>query len=69
MPQNQCPMLLRSMLLVNGFNDIDDDDSLQSSKDILEIVKTCLKAVKKLKTGHTIKMMTHLVAIAEYVKL
>jgi hypothetical protein len=48
---------------------IDDDDYLQSSKDILEIVKTCLKAVKKLKTGRTIKMMTQLVAIAEYVKL
>jgi hypothetical protein len=31
--------------------DIDDDDCLQSSKDILEIVKTCLKTVKKLKTG------------------
>ena len=49
--------------------DIDDDDSPQSSKDILEIIKTCLKAVKKLKTGRTIKMMTQLVAITEYVKL
>jgi hypothetical protein len=49
--------------------DIDDDDCLQSSKDILGIVKTCLKTVKKLKTGRTIKMMTQLVAIAEYVKL
>jgi hypothetical protein len=48
---------------------IDDNDCLQSSKDILEIVKTCLKAVKKLKTGRTIKMMTQLVAVAEYVKL
>jgi len=48
---------------------IDDDDSPQSSKDILEIIKTCLKAVKKLKTGRTIKMMTQLVAITEYVKL
>jgi hypothetical protein len=38
--------------------DIDDDDSPQSSKDILKIIKTCLKAVKKLKTGRTIKMMT-----------
>ena len=49
--------------------DINDDDSPQSSKDILEIIKTCLKAVKKLKTGRTIKMMTQLVAITEYVKL
>ena len=49
--------------------DIDDNDCLQSSKDILEIVKTCLEAVKKLKTGRTIKMMTQLVAVTEYVKL
>jgi hypothetical protein len=51
------------------WHNIDDDDSLQSSKNILDIIKTCLEAVKKLKTGHTIKMMTQLVAITEYVKL
>jgi hypothetical protein len=34
--------------------DIDDDDDPEASKDILEIVKSCLK----LKTGHSIKRMT-----------
>ena len=46
-----------------------DDDSPEASKDILEIVKSCLKGMKRLKTGRSIKMMTQLTAIAEYVKL
>ena len=49
--------------------DIDDDDSPETLKDILEIVKGCLKSMKGLKTGCSIKMMTQLTAIAEYVKL
>jgi len=49
--------------------DIEDDDSPEASKDILEIVKSCLKGMKRLKMGRSIKMMTQLTAIAEYVKL
>jgi hypothetical protein len=49
--------------------DIDDDDSPEASKDILKIVKSCLKGMKRLKTGRSIKMMIQLTAIAEYVKL
>ena len=49
--------------------DINDDDSPESSTDILEIVRRCLKEVKQLKTGCTVKMMTQLTAVAEYVKL
>jgi hypothetical protein len=49
--------------------DINDDDSPESLTDILEIVKRFLKEVKQLKTGCTVKMMTQLTAVAEYVKL
>ena len=49
--------------------DIDDDDGPDPSKDLLEIIRNCLKEVKRLKTGRSIKMMTQLTAVAEYVKL
>ena len=49
--------------------DINDDDGSDPSKDILEIIRNCLKEVKRLKTGRLIKMMTQLTAVAEYVKL
>jgi hypothetical protein len=46
-----------------------DEPTTSNSKDILWIIKNCLKEVKKLKTGRTIKVMTQLTAVAEYVKL
>ena len=49
--------------------DIDDDDGPDPSKDLLEIIRNCLKEVKRLKTGRSIKMMTQLTAVVEYVKL
>ena len=49
--------------------DINDDDSPESSTDILEIIRRCLKEVIQLKTCRTVKMMTQLTAVAEYVKL
>jgi hypothetical protein len=49
--------------------DIDDDDGPDPSKDILEIIRNCLKEVKRLKTGRSIKMMTQVTAVVEYVKL
>ena len=49
--------------------DINDDDGPDSPKDILEIIRNCLKEIKRLKTGCSIKMMTQLTAVAEYVKL
>ncbi|EGO22356.1 hypothetical protein SERLADRAFT_440377 [Serpula lacrymans var. lacrymans S7.9] len=45
---------------------LDDDDSAPSQKNIFEIVKTCLKEVKWLKTSKTVKMMTQLTAVTEY---
>jgi hypothetical protein len=40
-----------------------------SSMSIEEIVAACLKDIKKLKTPCTIKMVTQLTAVAEYMKL
>ena len=37
--------------------------------DIIQIMKMCLKDVKKLKTVYSIKMVTQLTTIMEYVKL
>ncbi|EGO18931.1 hypothetical protein SERLADRAFT_443479 [Serpula lacrymans var. lacrymans S7.9] len=48
---------------------LDDDDSALSQKNIFEIVKTCLKEVKRLKTSKKVKMMTQLTAVTEYAKL
>jgi hypothetical protein len=48
--------------------EIDDEDVLRST-DIFTIVKRCLKDAKKLKCGRTVKMMTQLTAVSEYVKL
>lgn len=49
--------------------DFQDEDEPESSKDIHEIVKCCLKEVKRLKTGRSIKMMTQLTAVSEFAKL
>lgn len=51
---------------------MDDEDHgrpIQPQKDIIEIVSRCLKEAKKLKSARTIKIMTQLTAVAEYVKL
>ena len=45
-----------------------DDQDVPRSTDIFTIVKWCLKDVKKLKCGHTLKMMTQLTVVSEYVK-
>ena len=50
---------------------IDDEDHgrpVQSQKDIIEIMSRCLKETKKLKYVHTVKIMTQLTTVAEYVK-
>ena len=50
----------------------DDEDHgrpVQSQKDIIEIVSRCLKEAKKLKSARSVKIMTQLTAVAEYVKL
>ena len=44
-----------------------DEDEIQGG--ILQVVATCLKDVKKLKTTRSIKMVTQLTAVTEYVKL
>jgi hypothetical protein len=53
---------------VHEWLEIDNED-VPRSTDIFAIVKRCLKDVKKLKCGHTVKMMTQLTAVSEYVKL
>src|ERR1700733_8945060 len=50
--------------------DIDNEDLPSGSpKYIAEIVKACFKELKKIKTGHTVKMFTQLTAVAKYGKL
>ena len=49
--------------------DINDDNGPDPLKDILEIIRNCLKEVKRLNMGCSIKMMTQLTAVVEYVKL
>ena len=46
-----------------------DYEDVPRSTDIFTIVKRCLKESKKLKCGQTVKMMTQLTAVSEYVKL
>ena len=36
---------------------------------IFQVVAKCLKDVKKLKTSHSVKMVTKLITVTEYVKL
>jgi len=44
-----------------------DEDEIPG--DILQVIAACLKDVKKLKTTCSIKMVTQLTAVIEYVKL
>jgi hypothetical protein len=55
-------------LFVNDGTEGSELDS-NSSASIEEIVAACLKDIKKLKTPHSIKMVTQLTAVAEYVKV
>ncbi|KAF7984095.1 hypothetical protein HWV62_16696 [Athelia sp. TMB] len=55
---------------VEDWFDLDDMYEVpQSLKDILEIIKICLQNFRKMKSGRTVKMLTQLTAVAEYVKL
>ena len=52
---------------------IDDDEAEINpgpcKNDISKIITNCLKEVKKLKSTHTVKILTQLTAVSEYVKL
>ena len=51
---------------------MDDEDygrPVQPQKDVMDIVSRCFKEAKKLKSAHTMKIMTQLTTVAEYVKL
>ena len=51
---------------------MDDEDygrPVQPQKDVMDIVSRCFKKAKKLKSAHTMKIMTQLTTVAEYVKL
>jgi hypothetical protein len=50
-------------------NSEDDRDESPGQKDIFKIVSQCLKNAQKLRSGHTIKILTQLTAVSEYVKL
>lgn len=52
-----------------GWLDLNDEDLVEPAKDIFQITKNCMKMVKQLKSGRTVKMMTQLTAVTEYVKL
>ena len=45
-----------------------EDDS-DEPRDIMKIIKSCLKDAKKCKTRHAVKIITQLVAVSEYIKL
>ena len=47
----------------------DDVDESPSQKDILAIVSQCLKNAQKLQSWCTIKILTQLTPVSEYVKL
>ena len=46
-----------------------DGDNIPGNKDIHKIISQCLKDAKKLQSGHTVKILTQLTAVSEYVKL
>ena len=52
----------RDWLEENGTNNL-------GAKNVLAIIRACLKGVKKLKTTRSIKVFTQLTAVAEYIKL
>ena len=47
----------------------ENDEFDQPKKDIFQIMSRSLKEAKKLKLMHTVKIMTQLTAVTEYVKL
>ena len=49
-------------------NEADGDNTL-GNKDIHKIISQCLKDAKKLQSGCTVKILTQLTAVSEYVKL
>ena len=57
----------RELFMNNGIEGFELDGNSFTS--IEEIVAACLKDIKKLKTPCTIKMVTQLTAVAEYMKL
>ena len=48
---------------------LDDDDDESEQVNILDIVKSCLKDVKKLAAPRAVKMLVELTAVMQYVKL
>ncbi|SRR6266851_3831683 len=44
-------------------------DNSDEPRDIMKIIKSCLKDAKKCKTRRAVKIITQLVAMSEYIKL
>lgn len=47
----------------------EDCDMCQTSPDIEDIIRACLKVVKKIHTPHAFKVFTQLTAVTQFVKL
>src|SRR6266851_1224120 len=45
------------------------EDNSDEPRDIMKIIKSCLKDAKKCKTRRAVKIITQLVAVSEYIKL
>ncbi len=41
----------------------------EESRDIMKIIYSCIKEVKKCKTQHAVKTITQLVSVSKYIKL
>ena len=50
-------------------HDFLEPDDHGEAPNIFEIVKACLQDVKKLKSAHSLKVVTQLTAVLEYAKL
>jgi len=45
------------------------EDNSDEPRDIIKIIKSCLKDAKKCKTRCAVKIITQLVAVSKYIKL
>ena len=57
------------MCPLQAAHDLLEPDDHGEAPDIFEIVKVCLQDVKKLKSAHSLEVVTQLTAVLEYAKL
>ncbi|KZP25484.1 hypothetical protein FIBSPDRAFT_1008199 [Athelia psychrophila] len=66
-PQDEQEDIVRAKIVLAC--ELFKDEELEQLQTIKEIVAACLKDVKKVKTGRSLKMVTRLTAVIEYVNL